>query len=226
MKVTCANPGIRKLFFSELLAGHVKVILILFLRFITKGRLSVGAFPYLLLGFGIAVALIRLPALRLAGYDEPAFRNARKAGIAELVLCFLNFVLFVPCRALIAFPVFAELGASVLVTIFIISGIMNIAIALKDKATAERGHKLRTFIFSLTISNTLMMLLSPLLLILLSTHVLPERVITNYPLIYAPLFLALLVEWVLPLCYLKQAEKLTENEIRKPTESVKLRPMA
>ena len=226
MKVTYANQGIKKLFYSEFLAVFAKAIMIILLRFVTKGRLPVGAFPYVLLGLGIVIAGIRLPALRLAAYDEPAFRKARKAAIADLVLCFLNFVLFVPCRLLASVPVLAELLSSVLVTIFIISGIINIASAFQDRSTAELGYKLRIFIFCLIISNALMMLLGPLLVILLSTRVLPGSVITNYPLIYTPLFLSLFVEWVLYLRYLKRAEKMMNKEIRNPENAVKVRPMS
>lgn len=226
MKVHLARQGIKKLFYSEFLAAFSKAILILLLRFVTKRRLPVGAFPYVLLGLGIVIAGIRLPALRLAAYDVPAFRIAQKAGVAELVLCVLNFVLFVPCRLLASVPVLAELLSSVLVTIFIVNGIMNLASALQDRNTAEQGVKLKQFIFCLIISNALMMLLGPLLAVLLSTHVLPASVITNYPLIYAPLFTALFVEWILYLCYLKRAENMMKKEIRKPANAVKVRPMS
>lgn len=226
MKVTYANQGIKKLFYSEFLAVFAKAIMIILLRFVTKGRLPVGAFPYALLGLGIVIAGIRLPALRLAAYDEPTFQAAKKAGIADLSLCILNFVLFVPCRFRASVPVLAELLSSVLVTIFIVNGIVNLASALQDRTTAERGEKLKLLIFCLIISNALMMLLGPLLVLLLSTHVLPGSVITNYPLIYAPLFLALFVEWVLYLCYLKRAEKMMNKEIRNPENAVKVRPMS
>ena len=204
MKFPNAYQGIRKLFFAEIL-GILTFAVSLLYALIASGIKSLqGLLSFtsillpVILGLSIITVVIRFFALGRAAQDEGTFGTAQIANLIYLVLTVLNQ--FVK-NSLLGF---AASIASICVTMLILTGIMRLALRLRNADVYDRGQLLKRLIWFL--------IFSPVLLAFAVALLMKSSAGAILFLVIALAFLAaLLVEAVMYFCYLNQAKNMLRD---------------
>ena len=211
-----AYQGIKKLLFAEIL-GILTFAVSLLYALIASGIKSLqGLLSFtsillpVILGLSIITVVIRFFALGRAAQDEGTFGTAQIANLIYLVLTVLNQ--FVK-NSLLGF---AASIASICVTMLILTGIMRLALRLRNADVYDRGQLLKRLIWFL--------IFSPVLLAFAVALLMKSSAGAILFLVIALAFLAaLLVEAVMYFCYLNQAKNMlrdTKIEEWDPLEGV------
>ena len=151
-----AYQGIKKLLFAEIL-GILTFAVSLLYALIASGIKSLqGLLSFtsillpVILGLSIITVVIRFFALGRAAQDEGTFGTAQIANLIYLVLTVLNQ--FVK-NSLLGF---AASIASICVTMLILTGIMRLALRLRNADVYDRGQLLKRLIWFLIFSPVLL----------------------------------------------------------------------
>lgn len=218
MQFPNAYQGVKRLFFSEILGiitasvsllyGLSLVVLFFFSSALGHYEItrSIPAIKNILSvvqsGLIVFTALIRLLALGRAAQNEESFGKAQIANLICLLFAVLSRFIEVYVLGINVLE-FAALLAWICATLYILSGIINLALRVRDAGTYDRGQLLKRMIWALIFSPFLFVLLaviakkssSPILGIILI-------------LLALAFVVTLLVEFIMRICYLKRAENM------------------
>ena len=202
MKFPNAYHGVKRLFLAEILSIVTYVASLLSVLIVSnieslRGLLAIGSIltPAILI-LGIVTFVIRFLALGRAAQDEEIFATAQLANLIYLVLTILNQFVENSLLGL------AASIASICVTMLILTGIMRLALRLRDADVYDRGKLLKRLI--------LFLIACPFLMALLAVAPTVASGILIIVLVFAFL-LVLLVEAIMYVFYLKQAENMLRH---------------
>lgn len=202
MQFPNAYQGVKRLFFAEILGIITTLVSLMFVMIASGIKTFRGLLVFasiltpLLLGLSFVTFVIRFLALGRAAQDEESFATAQIANLISFGLTLLNqFVVKTPILSLVASI------ASICTIMFILSGIMNLALRLRDADTYDRGKFLKRLIWFLILSPFVLLLLA----YLLKTSSAAAILVLVFALVY---IVALIAEAVLYVCYLLKAKKM------------------